>query len=144
MPVGSVVFTPGTPSLPCDLPTLDLSAEEYDDPDWLARVAIAISQAGGELTQPVLLVLAGRHAALAPGLGFAQRAARRAIAGYVLVDPVLPSAATHDWPDAPVTVIITSKADDDVRSAALAARLRGWNVETADIHNALPVIITRP
>ncbi len=144
MPVGSVVLAPGTPPFPCDLPTLDLSAEEYDDPDWLARVAIAIGQAGGELAEPVLLVLAGRHAALAPGLGFAQRAARRAIAGYVLVDPVLPSAATHDWPDAPVTVIITSKADDDVRSAALAARLRGWDVVTGDIANALPAILARP
>ncbi len=144
MPVGSVVLAPGTPPFPCDLPTLDLSAEDYDDPDWIARVAIAIGQAGGELAEPVLLVLAGRHAALAPGLGFAQRAARRAIAGYVLVDPVLPSAATHDWPDAPVTVIITSKADDDVRSAALAARLRGWDVVTGDIANALPAILARP
>jgi hypothetical protein len=144
MPVGSVVLAPGTPPFPCDLPTLDLSAEDYDDPDWIARVAIAIGQAGGELAEPVLLVLAGRHAALAPGLGFAQRAARRAIAGYVLVDPVLPSAATHDWPDAPVTVIITSKADDDVRSAALAARLRGWDVVTGEITNALPEIIGRP
>ncbi|MEK9664954.1 MAG: hypothetical protein VW082_10105 [Candidatus Nanopelagicales bacterium] len=144
MPVGSVVLAPGTPPFPCDLPTLDLSAEDYDDPDWIARVAIAIGQAGGELAEPVLLVLAGRHAALAPGLGFAQRAARRAIAGYVLVDPVLPSAATHEWPDAPVTVIITSKADDDVRSAALAARLRGWDVVTGDIANALPAILARP
>ncbi len=144
MPVGSVVLTPGTPSLAIDVPTLDLSTEEYDDSDWIARVAIAIGQAGGQLTEPVLLVLAGRHAALAPGLGFAQRAARRAIAGYVLLDPVLPTAAAHHWPDAPVTVVITPNADDDVRSAALAARLRGWDVVTDDVDITIAEILARP
>lgn len=144
MPVGSVVLTPGTPPLACDVPTLDLSDTELGAADWVPRVAIAINEAATSLGDPLLLVLAGASAALAPGLGFAQRAARRSVAGYLLIDPVLPAPTSHDWPDAPVTVLITADADDEVRSAALAARLRGWDVVTGDVAATLQELLARP
>ena len=144
MPVGSVVFTPGTPYVPCPVPALDLSDMVVPDDEWVARVALSLAGAASSLVEPLLLVLAGRQARLAPSLGFSQRAARRAIAGYVLVDPVLPAATTSDWPDAPVTVIITPQADDDVRSSALAARLRGWQIVSGEFPAAMLDLLSRP
>jgi hypothetical protein len=62
-----------------------------------------------------------------------------------LVDPVLPRpGAVSDWPDAPVTVVITSDADDDIRSAALGARLRGWEVLEGDPSSLIAGIAARP
>jgi hypothetical protein len=49
-----------------------------------------------------------------------------------------------DWPDAPVTVVITSDADDDTRSAALGARLRGWEVLEGDASALIAEIAARP
>ena len=93
----------------------------------------------------MLLVFTGAAAAQAPFLGFAQRSARRAVGGYVLVDPVLPRpGAVSDWPDAPVTVIVTSAADEDTRSAALGARLRGWEVLEGDASALIADIAGRP
>ena len=144
MPVGSVVLTPGTPPVSCDLPTLDLSSETPRESDWIPVVSLTISRSASQLPEPVLLVLAGHDAVHAPGLGFAQRSARRSIAGYLLVDPVLPSATAQDWPDAPVTVVITPDADDDSRSAGLAALLRGWEVLETPFVEALGAIVHRP
>jgi hypothetical protein len=49
-----------------------------------------------------------------------------------------------DWPDAPVTVVITSDADDGTRSAALGARLRGWEVLEGDASALIAEIAARP
>ena len=143
MAIGSVVLTPGSAySVPG---ALDLSADAISDEEWTARVALAITAAAGAFVTPLLLVLAGAAAAHAPHLGFAQRSARRAVGGYVLVDPVLPRpGAVSDWPDAPVTVVITSNADDDTRSAALGARLRGWEVLEGDAPALIADIAARP
>ena len=143
MAIGSVVLTPGSGyAVPG---ALDLSADTLSDGEWTARVALAITAASGEFAGPLLLVLTGAAAAHAPHLGFAQRSARRAVGGYVLVDPVLPRpGAVSDWPDAPVTVVITSDADDDIRSAALGARLRGWEVLEGDPSSLIAGIAARP
>jgi hypothetical protein len=143
MAIGSVVLTPGSSyAVPG---ALDLSADALSDREWTARVALAITAASGELVAPLLLVLTGAAAAHAPHLGFAQRSARRAVGGYVLVDPVLPRpGAVSDWPDAPVTVVITSDADDDTRSAALGARLRGWEVLEGNASALIADIAARP
>jgi hypothetical protein len=143
MAIGSVVLTPGSGyAVPG---ALDLSADALSDGEWTARVALAITAASGEFVAPLLLVLTGAAAAHAPHLGFAQRSARRAVGGYVLVDPVLPRpGAVSDWPDAPVTVVITSDADDDTRSAALGARLRGWEVLEGDASALIADIAARP
>jgi hypothetical protein len=141
MAIGSVVLTPGSAyAVPG---AIDLSTESYADADWTARTALAIGAAGAP--GPLLLVCTGGAAAHAPHLGFAQRSARRLVGGYVLVDPVLPRpGAVSDWPDAPVTVVITSAADEDVRSAALGARLRGWEVLEGDAGDLIREIAARP
>lgn len=143
MAIGSVVLTPGSAYTVPD--ALDLSSDVISDGEWTPRVALAITAASGEFIPPLLLVLTGAAAAHAPHLGFAQRSARRAVGGYVLVDPVLPRpGAVSDWPDAPVTVVITSDADDDIRSAALGARLRGWEVLEGDPSSLIAEIAARP
>ncbi|MFM1964710.1 MAG: hypothetical protein RL134_435 [Actinomycetota bacterium] len=143
MATGSVVLTPGSAyAVPG---ALDLSAEALADSEWTARVALGIAAASSDLAPPLLLVLTGHAAAHAPHLGFAQRSARRAVSGYVLVDPVLPRpGAVSDWPDAPVTVILTPQADDDTRAAALGARLRGWEVLEGDPSSLIADIAARP
>ena len=143
MSVGTVVLTPGSAyAVPAALDlTTDMPAEE----EWTARVAIGIAAAADRITPPLLLVLSGTAAALAPHLGFAQRSARRAVGGYVLVDPVLSRpGAVSDWPDAPVTVVITGEADEEVRSAALGARLRGWEVLEGDAASIIAEVAARP
>jgi hypothetical protein len=96
---------------------------------WVADQAIAIGAArpGG----PLLLVASGDACAALPALGMAQRAARHAVVGYVLVDGTAPPAGRsgQDWPDAPVTVVRSPGApvgDDHT------ARLRGWAVRGGD------------
>ena len=144
MPVGAIVLTPGAPRVPVDLPTLDLSCDEFPESEWVARVAMAMRAGTVDVPAPLLLVFAAAASVHAPQLGFAQRAARRLVAHYVLVDPLLPPAGSTDWPDAPVTVIITPSADDDTRSQALAARLRGWTVREGEAASVIAEIAAQP
>ena len=114
-----------------------------DDDSWVARTALAISEmvAAGRLRTPLLLVLTGRLARHAPHLGFAQRAARRAVRGYVLVDPELPAPGTvSDWPDAPVTVVLAAPENPQAR----AAELRGWEVLIGDPASIVTDLLDRP
>jgi len=143
MAIGSVVLTPG--SAYSVTGALDLSDHAPAESEWTARVALAIGAATGEITTPLLLVLTGPAAAHAPHLGFAQRSARRAVGGYVLVDPVLPRpGAVADWPDAPVSVVITPSADAETRAAALGARLRGWEILEGEPSALIAEIAARP
>jgi hypothetical protein len=70
---------------------------------------------------------------MAPAVGFSQRAARRGVSGYVLVDAAVPPAESRggDWPDAPVHYVASPAADPlEVNQA----RLRGWTVhEVPDV-----------
>ena len=118
-----------TPAIPADDgPT---EAARARDAHWVGRTAMAV--AGASLPGPTLLVVHGGAGRLAPALGFAQRAARRPVAGYLLVDAVLPvQGHGGDWPDGPVRYLLTTAADDDARAASLQARLRGWDVVTVD------------
>lgn len=73
---------------------------------------------------PIVFVARGPLAEVLPSIAFAQRSAHRAVAGYVLIDPVFPSPAA-DWPDAPILVLgSTPFAERD-------ARLRGWQFQQA-------------
>jgi hypothetical protein len=95
---------------------------------WVAQLAVSLA-AGGAVA-PIMLVLDGPAGALAPALGFAQKAARRAVAAYVLVDAATPPAESRggDWPDAPVWFVATPEADElEINQA----RLRGWTVVEA-------------
>jgi len=144
MPINSVVLTPGSAYTLAHVPAvLDLTDMDVSANDWTPRIALQIAAA--DPAPPLLLVLTGTACAFAPHLGFAQRSARRAVGGYVLVDPALPRpGAVSDWPDAPVTVVVTSDADHDIRSAALGARLRGWEVLEGDASALIADIAARP
>ncbi|MDP4715014.1 MAG: hypothetical protein NWS04_04100 [Candidatus Nanopelagicales bacterium] len=111
MPINSVVLTPGSAYTLAHVPAvIDLTDMDVSVNDWTPRTALQIAAA--DPAPPLLLVLTGTACAFAPHLGFAQRSARRTVGGYVLVDPVLPRpGAVSDWPDAPVTVVVTSDAD---------------------------------
>ncbi|MFC3998082.1 hypothetical protein ACFOVU_19285 [Nocardiopsis sediminis] len=67
-----------------------------DRPPYAARyiarasLEIAANAPGG----PLLLAAAGAAGPLLPGIGAAQRAARRPIAGYLLIDALLPQPGT--------------------------------------------------
>jgi hypothetical protein len=117
------------------LPVIAPDVAPVPDPDprvqlagWVAGQAIAI---GAGPRGPLLLVAQGAAGRGLPALGLAQRAARHAVVGYVLVDGPAPDAGRsgQDWPDAPVTLVRTGAGawPDDA-----AARLRGWSVVHAD------------
>jgi hypothetical protein len=101
---------------------------------WVAHIAMRLATEG--IRAPTLLVLGGAGGALAPAVGFSQKASRRAVAGYVLVDAATPraDARTDDWPDAPVHYLASPGAEPlEVNQA----RLRGWTVhEIADLHGS--------
>lgn len=114
-----------------------------DDDTWVARTALAITQAcqAQVAFPPLLLVFCGSSARYAPHLGFAQRAARRAVRGYVLIDPELPRpGAVSDWPDAPVIVVLS--AQDGPREHD--AHLRGWEVLVGDPSSVITDLVARP
>ena len=110
------------------VPTVDyLAADDIrtQRAHWVAALAVGISTAG--LSAPIALVLIGAAGALAPAVGFSQRASRRAVSGYVFVDDEVPTigGAHEDWPDAPVTYLHSPQAHElNVNQA----RLRGWNL----------------
>lgn len=109
---------------------------------WVATCAIAIATSGGHA--PILLVAHGPTGVMLPALGFAQRAARRGLHGYVFVDALIPDPETGggDWPDAPVTYIASPDAPPD---AVLQAELRGWRIvriERADLAQAFEDLLS--
>jgi hypothetical protein len=99
---------------------------------------LAIGLATRSAQAPVLLVLGGDSGAMAAAVGFSQRAARRAVSGYVLVDAAVPPAESRggDWPDAPVSYVASPAADPlEVNQA----RLRGWAVH--EVPDAAPATV---
>lgn len=105
---------------------------------WPAHVAGQLAGTG----EALVLVFFGEAAVHAPALGFSRRSLRRPAVGYVLVDPVMPTIGGEygDWPDAPVTVVLSEDPPDHARDAALQARLRGWTVSTDSLADALTVL----
>lgn len=103
---------------------------------WVAHLAIGLATRSAQA--PVLLVLGGDSGAMAAAVGFSQRAARRAVSGYVLVDAAVPPAESRggDWPDAPVSYVASPAADPlEVNQA----RLRGWTVH--EVPDAAPATV---
>ncbi len=94
---------------------------------WVAHNAVTLTAEQPE--KPILLVASGAAGAMMPAVGFSQKASRRPVSGYVVVDGVLPKAGAADWPDAPVTYVRTT-TDKHAVAAARDAGLRGWTVET--------------
>jgi hypothetical protein len=110
------------------VPAVDYESQDDDRTKrahWVAALAVAMS--AGAISSPITLVLAGASGALAPAVGFSQRAARRLVIGYILIDAELPTVggAHEDWPDAPVIYLHSPQAQVlNVNQA----RLRGWDV----------------
>lgn len=107
---------------------------EVEDPDFDAVVinggtndelVIRAAQHLLSVTEPITLVGIGRFGPLLPRLGFARRAARRTIDGYLLVDCDLP-VVSGDWPDAPVRYLARS---EQFATHAKVASERGWRVD---------------
>ena len=109
---------------------------------WVAHLAIGLATRSA--TAPVLLVLGGAGGALAAAVGFSQRASRRGVSGYVLVDAAVPPAESRggDWPDAPVHYVASPAADP---REVTQARLRGWAVHEVPDARAATVagVVTR-
>lgn len=113
------------------VPALSVEQPPTSDADvaaaWVAHCALALAEAAQE--RHVLLVASGSSGRMLPALGFSQRAARRKVSGYVLVDAQYPRPGVSDWPDAPVTAMCAPDSE-----AARQAELRGW--EVYDINQA--------
>jgi len=94
---------------------------------WVAHNAVTLT--AEQPTKPILLVAFGAAGAMMPAVGFSQKASRRPVSGYVVIDGALPKPGAADWPDAPVTYVRTT-SDAGALTAAREAVLRGWTVET--------------
>lgn len=107
-------------------PTAD---ERMGIASWVADQAIAITAA--QVDGPLILVSFDDANRAVPALGFSQRASRRSVVAYVLVDGPLPDPgrAGTDWPDAPVVHVTSPGAAE---GPAAAARLRGWATVEGD------------
>lgn len=109
-------------------------APDSDDDDlrhatahWVAHNAMTLTAAQPE--KPIMLVAFGAAGQLLAALGFSQKASRRPVASYVVVNGSIPKPGSSDWPDAPVTYISAHGHDSE---HLRQAELRGWSVEKTD------------
>lgn len=102
---------------------------------WITHVAAQLAST----SEPLILVFAGESAQYAPALGFSRKSLRCPAVGYVLIDPVMPTIGGDygDWPDAPVTIVLTENAPDFALDSAKQAKLRGWSVTTEPLATVL-------
>ncbi len=102
---------------------------------WVAHVAGQLAKTA----EPLILVFVSELSVHAPAIGFSRRSLRRPAVGYVLIDPVMPKVGGDygDWPDAPVTVLLTDETSDLAKDASHQAKLRGWNVTNKSIQSYL-------
>ncbi len=105
------------------------------DVRWVAHVCSQLAQTG----EPLVLVFYGDTSVHAPAIGFSRKSLRRPAVAYVLVDPVMPQIGGEygDWPDAPVTVVITDAAGPNAKEASMQSRLRGWTVTNDSLQSVL-------
>ena len=109
-----------------------------DSVRWVTHVASQLASTA----EPLILVFHGETSVHAPAIGFSRRSLRRPAVGYVLIDPVMPTIGGDygDWPDAPVTVVITEAAGESAKEASLQSRLRGWKVTTESPQEVLAAL----
>jgi len=102
---------------------------------WVTHVAAQLAGTADAL----ILVFVGPASVHAPALGFSRKALRSPAVGYYLVDPEMPIIGGEygDWPDAPVTIVLTENAPEYAHEAARQAQLRGWKVSTEPLENLL-------
>lgn len=102
---------------------------------WVTHVAAQLATTSDAL----ILVFVGTTSVHAPALGFSRKALRSPAVGYFLVDPEMPIIGGEygDWPDAPVTIVLTENAPEYAHEAARQAQLRGWKVSTDPLEQLL-------
>lgn len=106
--------------------TLGSIGEELDERAWIAAVCLGISKQTYE--RDVLHFVAFDDAVnRLPDIAFANRAAHRTIHSYTFIDCV-PESFLPEWPDAPVTLIMTNP----LSTLGQSAKLRGWDVLMID------------
>lgn len=118
------------------LPSQPMVIDPPADPTrWVSHVAATLAKTA----EPLVLVFYGEAAIHAPAIGFSRRALRRPAISYVLVDPAMPAVGGEygDWPDAPVTVLISENPPEFAREAALQSRLRGWEISKNTLQEIL-------
>jgi len=132
--VATIAFLPETDGINTVAARVTLSstplviAPPSESVRWVTHVASQLASTAESL----VLVFHGETSVHAPAIGFSRRSLRRPAVGYVLIDPVMPTIGGDygDWPDAPVTVVITDSANESAKEASLQSRLRGWKVTT--------------
>ena len=117
MPIATVLTLGELPEL-ADLQPIAVDPDDNESIPLIARVCAAITRLAP--APPLVIVAEGEWAKLLPGIALAQRAARRAVRAYVLVDPVLP-AVSEQWPEARVHAL--GRPGFDLRTC----ELRGWD-----------------
>lgn len=136
-----VAFCPTLDSVNPLVPQVQLAGQPMvidppADPNrWVSHVAATLAKTA----EPLVLVFYGQAAIHAPAIGFSRRALRRPAISYVLVDPAMPAVGGEygDWPDAPVTVLISENPPEFAREAALQSRLRGWEISSNTLQEIL-------
>ena len=139
--MATVAFLPTEDSINPYAQILNLKVSPFvvspPNPDvrWVAHVCGQLATTAEEL----ILVFVGEVSIHAPAVGFSRRSLRRPAISYVLIDPVMPKIGGDysDWPDAPVTVVLTQEASDLAKEASLQAKLRGWTVTTEPVEVVL-------
>ena len=128
------VVNPFASSVSLDVSPFIVSAPT-DGVRWITHVAAQLATTA----QPLILVFCGEASQYAPALGFSRKALRSPAVGYVLIDPLMPTIGGEygDWPDAPVTIVLTDDAPEYALDAAKQAKLRGWKVTTEPLQNVL-------
>ena len=136
-----VAFCPTLDSVSPLIATVQLNSNPIviappdDVAKWVSHVAATLAKTA----EPLILVFYGEAAVHAPAIGFSRRSLRRPAISYVLVDPQMPKVGGEygDWPDAPVTVLISENPPEFAREAAMQSRLRGWNISSHTLQEVL-------
>ena len=139
--MATVAFCPTLTDLNPYANTFELPTAHYvvtppqGDARWVTHVAAQLAGTADAL----VLVFVGPASVHAPALGFSRKALRSPAIGYFLVDPQMPTIGGEygDWPDAPVTIVLTPDAPEYARDAARQAQLRGWKVSSQPLKELL-------
>lgn len=106
--------------------TLGSIGEELDERAWIAAVCLGIAKQTYE-RDTLHFVAFDSAVNRLPDIAFANRAAHRTIYSYIFIDCV-PETFLPEWPDAPVTLIVTNP----LSTLGQSAKLRGWHVLTVN------------
>ncbi|MFZ9309837.1 MAG: hypothetical protein ACO3XJ_03260 [Candidatus Nanopelagicales bacterium] len=101
--------------------------EELDERTWIASVCLGISRHSYE-GDSLHFISSDNNVNRLPDISFATRTLHRSIGSYTFID-CIPEKLLPDWPDAPVTLIVTNP----LSALGQSAKLRGWDVVTIDI-----------